>query len=48
MDGGLKTVDISQKVFKFSMFSIKTLSDETFHEWRLVPLNLNQSFGSSF
>ena len=36
--GGLKNVDISNKIIALQCFWIRRLYDNSFHEWKLIPL----------
>ena len=45
-DGGLKNVDINKKIASRQCSWIKRLYDDSFHEWKLIPLKLiKKSFG---
>ena len=47
--GGLKNIDILDKIISLQCSWIRTLNDNSFHEWKLIPLFLNKnSLGSSF
>ena len=47
--GGLKNVDIPNKIIALPCSWIRTFFDYSFHEWRLIPLYLiEKSFGRSF
>ena len=47
--GGLKHVDISNKIIALQCSWIKRLYDNPFHEWKLIPLYLiEKSFKISF
>ena len=47
--GGLKNVDISNKIIALQCSWIKRLYDNSFHEWKLIPFSLIQkSSGRSF
>ena len=47
--GGLKNVDIPNKIIAFQCSSIRRLYDDSFHEWKLILLYLiEKSFGTSF
>ena len=39
-DGGLKNVDINKKIASLQCSWIKRLKDDSFHEWKLIPLKL--------
>ena len=39
-DGGLKNVDINKKVASLQYSWIKRLFNDSFHEWKLIPLKL--------
>ena len=46
---GLKILDIRFKFVSFQCSWVKTLCDDCFHEWKIIPLHLLSSyFGSSF
>ena len=36
--GGLKNVDIPRKIIALQCFWIRRLYDDSFHEWKLIPL----------
>ena len=47
--GGLKNIDILNKIISLQCSWIRRLYDNSFHEWKLIPLFLiKNSFGSSF
>ena len=47
--GGLKNVNIPNKIIALRCFWIRRLYDNCFHKWKLIPLYLiEKSFGSSF
>ena len=47
--GGLKNVDIPNKIIALQCSWIRRLYDNSFHEWKLIPLYLiEKSFGRSF
>ena len=47
--GGLKNVDIPRKIIALQCSWIRRLYDDSFHEWKLIPLYLIEKlFGSSF
>ena len=47
--GGLKNVDIPRKIIALQCSWIRRLYDDSFHEWKLIPLYLiEKSFGTSF
>ena len=47
--GGLKNIDILNKIISLQCSWIRRLYDNSFHEWKLIPLFLiKKSFGSSF
>ena len=47
--GGLKNVDILNKIIALQYCWIRRYYDNSFHEWKLIPLYLmEKSFGSSF
>ena len=47
--GGLKNVDIPNKIIALQCSRIRRLYDNSFHEWKFIPLYLiEQSFGTSF
>ena len=47
--GGLKNVDILSKIIAFQCSWIRRLDDNSFHEWKLIPLYLiEKSFGAAF
>ena len=47
--GGLKNVDITNKIIALQCSLIRRLYDNSFHEWTLIPLYLTEkSFGTSF
>ena len=47
--GCLKDIDISNKMITLKCSWIRTLYDNSFHEWKLIPLYLiKTSFASSF
>ena len=47
--GGLKNVDIPSKIIALQCSWIRRLYDNSFHEWKLIPLYLiEKSFGASF
>ena len=39
-DGGLKNFDIQNKIIALQYSWIKGLYNNSFHEWKLIPLNL--------
>ena len=46
--GGLKNVDIPNKIIAFQCTWIRRLYDHYFHKWKLIPLYLiDKSFGTS-
>ena len=46
---GLKNVDIPRKIIALQCSWIRRLYDDSFHEWKLIPLYLiEKSFGTSF
>ena len=48
-DGGLKNIDILNKIVSLQCSWIRRLYDNSLHEWKLIPLFLiRKSFGSSF
>ena len=48
-NGGLKNVDIRNKVNSLQSSWVKKLYDDCFHEWKIIPLyQLNKTFGPSF
>ena len=47
--GGLKNINILNKIISLQCSWIRRLYDNSFHEWKLIPLFLiKNSFGSSF
>ena len=47
--GGLKNVDIPNKIIALQWSCIRRLYDDSFHEWKLILLYLiEKSFGTSF
>ena len=47
--GGLKNVDIPNKIIALQCSWIRRLYDNSFHEWKLIPLYLTEKlFGTSF
>ena len=47
--GGLKNVDIPNKIIALQYSWIRRLCDDSFHEWKLILLYIiEQSFGNSF
>ena len=47
--GGLKNVDIPSKIIALQCSWIRRLYDNSFHEWKLIPLYLiKKSFGTAF
>ena len=47
--GGLKNIDITNKIIALQCSWIRRLYDNIFHEWKLIPLYLiEKSFGISF
>ena len=47
--GGLKSVDIRFKFLSFQYYWVKKLHDDSFHEWKIIPLHLlYKYFGPSF
>ena len=47
-DGGLKNVDINKKIVNLHCSWIKRLYDDSFHEWKLISLQLiKKSFGGA-
>ena len=44
-DKGLKIVDINKKKASLWCSLIKRLYDDSFHEWKLIPLKLFKKFG---
>ena len=47
--GGLKNIDILNKIISLQCSRIRRLYDNSFHEWKLIPLFLiKNSLGSSF
>ena len=48
-NGGLKNVDIRNKVNSLQSSWVKKLYNDCFHEWKIIPLyQLNKTFGPSF
>ena len=48
-NGGLKNVDIRNKVNSLQSSWVKKLYDDCFHEWKIIPLyQLNKTFDPSF
>ena len=48
-NGNLKTVAISSKISSLQCSWVKKLSDENFHDWKLVPMHfINNAFGKNF
>ena len=48
-NGGLKNVDIGNKVNSLRSSCVRRLYDDCFHEWKIIPLyRLKKTFGSSF
>ena len=48
-DRGLKNVDIRKKVISLQCSWIKRLYDDSFHEWKMLPLHLiSKTFAKSF
>ena len=46
---GLKNVDIWKKIISLQCSWIKKLYDDSFHEWKIIPLHLiSRTFGKSF
>ena len=46
--GGLKNVDINKKIARLQCSWIKRLYDDSFHEWKLIPLKrIKKSFGGN-
>ena len=39
-DGGLKYVDIPKKVISLQRSWARRLDDNSFHEWKIIPVNL--------
>ena len=39
-DRGLKNIDINKKTVSVQCSLIKILDEHSFHEWKLIPLNL--------
>ena len=47
--GGLKNVDIPSKIIALQCSWIRRLYDNSFHEWKLIPLYLTEkSFSTAF
>ena len=47
--GGLKNVDINSKIISLQCSWVKKLNDESFHEWKIIPLTLiKNTFGECF
>ena len=47
--GGLKNIDILNKIISLQCSWIRRLYDNSFHEWKLIPIFLiKKSFGSPF
>ena len=47
--GRLKNVDIRKKIISLQCSWIKRLYDDSFHEWKIIPLHLiNRTFSKSF
>ena len=47
--GGLKNVDIKSKTISLQCSCVKKLYDESFHEWKIIPLTLiKNTFGQCF
>ena len=47
--GGLKNVNIQKKTISLQCSWVRRLYDDSFHEWKVIPLKLiKQSFGSHF
>ena len=47
--GGLKNIDTLNKIIAFQYSLIRILYDNSFYEWKLIPLYLiENSFGASF
>ena len=47
--GGLKNVDLRKKIISLHCSWIKRLYDDSFHEWKIIPLHLiSRSFDKSF
>ena len=47
--GGFKNVDIQNEIVALQWSWIRRLYDDSFHEWKLIPLYLiEKSFGTSF
>ena len=47
--GGLKKIDIPKKIIAFQGSWLRTIYDNSFHEWKLILLYLiEKSFGTSF
>ena len=47
--GGLENVDIPNKIRAVQCSRIRRLYDDSFHEWKLIPLYVTEkSFGTSF
>ena len=38
--GGLKNVDMKSKIIRLKFSWVKKLDDESFHEWKIIPLTL--------
>ena len=47
--GGLKNVNIQKKIIRLQCSWVRRLYDDSFHEWKVIPLKLiKKSFGSHF
>ena len=47
--GGLKNVNIQKKIISLQCSWVRRLYDDSFHEWKVIPLKLiKKSFGSHF
>ena len=47
--GGLKNVDIKSKIIILQCYWVKKLYDESFHQWKIIPLTLiKNTFGECF
>ena len=47
-DGGLKNGDITSKVVSLQCWWMRKLYDQSFHEWKIIPLYLiNKAFGKN-
>ena len=48
-NGGLKNVDLTNKISSLQCSWFKKLNDQNSHDWKLIPMHfINNAFGKSF